>query len=93
MQLSWFKRRAAIVAALFCGCNLVATTVQAHPHVWVTVETEVVFDEHKAITGFRHKWTFDEAYSAFAVEGRDINKDGKYDREELREWPWLTLFS
>ena len=93
MQLSRFRRKAAIMAALFCGGNLVATTVQAHPHVWVTVETEVVFDVHKAITGFRHKWTFDEAYSAFAVDGRDSNNDGKYDREELKELTEVNISS
>jgi ABC-type uncharacterized transport system substrate-binding protein len=59
--------------------------VSAHPHVWVTVETEVVFNARNAITGFRHKWTFDEAYSRFAVEGRDLNNDGVYDRDELKE--------
>ncbi len=59
--------------------------VSAHPHVWVTVETEVVYDAQNAITGFRHKWTFDEAYSLFAVEGRDLNNDGVYDRDELKE--------
>lgn len=93
MQLSWFKHAAPIAAGLLCSGNLTATAVLAHPHVWVTVETEVVFDEHKAITGFRHKWTFDEAYSAFAVEGRDTNNDGKYDREELKELTEVNISS
>ena len=85
MQLSWFKHTAATVAALLCAALLAMHPALAHPHVWVTVETEVVFDANKAITGFKHKWTFDEAYSAFAVDGRDTNGDGKYDREELKE--------
>lgn len=57
----------------------------AHPHVWVTVETEVVYDDQKAITGFRHKWLFDEFYSSFAIQGLDKNEDGKYDASELQE--------
>ena len=56
----------------------------AHPHVWVTVETTVLF-EQGSIAGFRHKWTFDEFYTAMAVEGLDTNKDGIYSREELAE--------
>ena len=32
-----------------------------------------------------HKWTFDEAYTATAIEGLDKNKDGIYDRKELAE--------
>jgi ABC-type uncharacterized transport system substrate-binding protein len=71
--------------ALFVATTFASVAAWAHPHVWVTVETEVVYDEHKAITGFRHKWTFDEGYSRFAVEGRDLNNDGQYDRAELQE--------
>jgi ABC-type uncharacterized transport system substrate-binding protein len=61
-----------------------AAPAQAHPHIWVTVESTVVYDKG-GFTGFQHKWTFDEFYSAMAVEGLDKNKDGKYDREELAE--------
>jgi ABC-type uncharacterized transport system substrate-binding protein len=59
-------------------------SAQAHPHVWVTTETTVLY-ENGAFIGLRHKWSFDELYSASAVEGLDKNKDGKYDREELAE--------
>ena len=56
----------------------------AHPHVWVIVETEILYDKG-LVTGVRHHWTFDEFYSAMAVEGLDANKDGKVDRAELAE--------
>jgi ABC-type uncharacterized transport system substrate-binding protein len=56
----------------------------AHPHVFVTVETTLLY-EGGAFTGFQHKWTFDEFYSAMAIEGLDTNKDGQYSREELAE--------
>ena len=56
----------------------------AHPHVWITVETTVLYDKG-AFTGLQHKWTFDEFYTAMAIEGLDKNKDGIYDREELSE--------
>lgn len=62
-----------------------ARTVGAHPHVWVTVETEILHDAQKNITGFRHHWTFDEFYSKFAVEGLDKNNDSVFDRDELKE--------
>jgi len=62
----------------------IAPPAQAHPHIWVTVESTVVY-EKGGFSGFQHKWTFDEFYSAMAVEGLDKNKDGKYDREELAE--------
>jgi ABC-type uncharacterized transport system substrate-binding protein len=56
----------------------------AHPHVWVTVETTVLYD-HGHVTGLRHKWTFDDAYTEMAIEGLDTNKDGTYSREELAD--------
>ena len=56
----------------------------AHPHVWVTVETEVVLGPGNEITGFRHKWTFDEGYTSFAIDGLDTNGDGIYSEEELK---------
>jgi ABC-type uncharacterized transport system substrate-binding protein len=56
----------------------------AHPHVWVTMETEVEMGDSKEILGFRHKWTFDEMYTSFAVEGLDANGDGLYSEEELK---------
>ncbi|MBX9588320.1 MAG: DUF1007 family protein [Hyphomonadaceae bacterium] len=65
---------------------------QAHPHVWVTVESVLLY-ERGAFTGLKHTWTFDEFYSAMAVEGLDTNKDGKYDREELAELAKVNVTS
>jgi ABC-type uncharacterized transport system substrate-binding protein len=56
----------------------------AHPHVWVTVEATLLY-ENGAFSGITHKWTFDEAYTTMAIEGLDKNQDGKYDRAELAE--------
>jgi len=61
-----------------------AGSAYAHPHVWVTMETEVELGDSKEIIGFRHKWTFDETYTSFAVEGLDANGDGLYSEEELK---------
>src|SRR5581483_2923963 len=58
--------------------------VRAHPHGWITVETTVLYDKGQ-FTGLRHRWTFDEYYTAMAIEGLDKNKDGIYDRDELSE--------
>ena len=69
------------------------SSAAAHPHVWVTVRTEVLYDEKDAISGFRHKWTFDEYYSSFAVQGLDGNGDGKYDRAELTELAEINIAS
>ena len=66
-----------IVLGLLC-----ASPAAAHPHVWVTVGSEVIFSRDGKITGLRHTWIFDEMYSAYAVQG--LGKDGKPPtREEL----------
>lgn len=61
-----------------------ARPAQAHPHVWVTVEATVLY-ENGQITGLMHKWTFDDMYTAMAIQGLDTNGDGTYSREELAE--------
>jgi ABC-type uncharacterized transport system substrate-binding protein len=80
----WLKTgllRAAAVAATVLLASLPAA---AHPHIWVTMEATLLY-ENGVFTGIRHKWTFDEYYTASAIEGLDKNKDGIYDREELAE--------
>jgi ABC-type uncharacterized transport system substrate-binding protein len=37
------------------------------------------------VTGVRHHWTFDEAYTAYVTQGLDKNNDGKLIPEELQE--------
>jgi len=70
--------------ALVAGVTLGSLNAQAHPHVWVTVKTTVLY-ENGSIAGLEHAWTFDEAYTAMAIEGLDTNGDGKYDKQELAE--------
>ena len=70
----------AMVPALLA----MTATASAHPHVWVDAKADIVFDPQGRIAEIRHSWTFDEAFSAFAVQGLDTNNDGKYSREELR---------
>jgi ABC-type uncharacterized transport system substrate-binding protein len=73
----------SIILAAAWGC-LSSTAASAHPHVWVTYETTIVYDKG-AVTGVEHIWTFDDMYTAMAVQGLDKNGDGKYDRDELAE--------
>ncbi len=79
-RFAYLKACVIVLGAFFVPLR----AASAHPHVWVTVETEVVMDASHAITGFRHKWTFDEFYSVFAVTGLDTNGDGFYSEEELK---------
>jgi ABC-type uncharacterized transport system substrate-binding protein len=78
--------------------SLVALTVStapalAHPHVWVTAKTEVLYGQDGRVSGIRHAWTFDEAYSAFAVQGLDKNRNGKLEPSELAELAQVNVES
>jgi ABC-type uncharacterized transport system substrate-binding protein len=86
---SGFAGTLAALLGLFTGM----ATASAHPHVWVTVETEILHDAQKNVTGFQHNWTFDEFYTSFAIQGLDKNNDGKYDREELKELAEVNVTS
>ena len=67
---------------LAAGAALASSAALAHPHVYIVVKTEVLFDASGRISGLRHAWTFDEMYSAFQTQG--LAKDGKKaTREDL----------
>jgi ABC-type uncharacterized transport system substrate-binding protein len=55
----------------------------AHPHVWVTMKSELVYAADGSITGIRHAWTFDDMFSAYATQGIEQKTKGTFTREEL----------
>lgn len=72
-------QRSAIAAiSAMWAAGLAPSAAQAHPHVWVTVETTVVYDDKQEITGLRENWTFDKAYSQYALDGLEQDAAGNY---------------
>jgi ABC-type uncharacterized transport system substrate-binding protein len=70
------------IAAL-TGVVGLATPALAHPHVWVSMHSEVVFAPDGSVTGVRHAWAFDDMFSAFATQGYESKVKGQFTREEL----------
>jgi ABC-type uncharacterized transport system substrate-binding protein len=68
-----------VTAALVLG----ATAAQAHPHVWITARSEVLYAPDGTVTGVRHAWTFDDMFSTYALQGIEAKTKGTYSREEL----------
>jgi ABC-type uncharacterized transport system substrate-binding protein len=60
-----------------------AAAAQAHPHVWVTMNSELVYAPDGSVTGVRHAWAFDDMFSAFATQGIETKQKGVFTREEL----------
>ncbi|MGO9400516.1 MAG: DUF1007 family protein [Xanthobacteraceae bacterium] len=90
-------RRSAIrfvLPLLFVACaGLVTTDVQAHPHVWVTMTTELVYAPDGSVTAVRHAWTFDDMFSAFATQGIAARTKGQFTRAELQPLAQVNIDS
>jgi ABC-type uncharacterized transport system substrate-binding protein len=62
---------------------LLTAAAQAHPHVWVTMKSEVLYGADGVATGIRHAWTFDDMFSTYATQGLESKEKGKFTRDEL----------
>jgi ABC-type uncharacterized transport system substrate-binding protein len=76
--------KSTLIATCVAFAGAATSPVEAHPHVFVTSKAEVVYDQGKIVAIANH-WTFDEFYTAMAIQGLDTNNDGIYTREELAE--------
>jgi ABC-type uncharacterized transport system substrate-binding protein len=69
--------------ALAALAVMIAAKADAHPHVWVTMKSELVYAADGTATSIRHAWTFDDMFSTFATQGLASREKGKFTREEL----------
>jgi ABC-type uncharacterized transport system substrate-binding protein len=76
-------RRLLGLLLLAGSCALAASAAQAHPHVWITAASELIYAADGSITGVRHAWTFDDMFSTYALQGLETKTKGVYSREEL----------
>src|SRR4029078_4565932 len=72
-----------LVAAL-AGLLIAGGVASAHPHVWVTMRSTVVYGPGGGAIGVRHSWAFDDMYSAFATQGLEQKTKGAFTSEELQ---------
>jgi ABC-type uncharacterized transport system substrate-binding protein len=77
-----FRRIIFFCLGLWCLIAM-APHASAHPHVWVTMTSEILYAPDGSVTGVRHAWTFDDMFSAFATQGLEQKTKGQFTREEL----------
>jgi ABC-type uncharacterized transport system substrate-binding protein len=76
-------RRMLGLLLLAGSCALGAGAARAHPHVWITAASQLLYAADGSITGVRHAWTFDDMFSTYALQGIPTKTKGVYSREEL----------
>ena len=76
-------KRAALTLSLLVAMLFDASPASAHPHVWVTAASELIYAADGSISGVRHAWTFDDMFSTYALQGIESKTKGVYTREEL----------
>ena len=69
--------------ALIFAALALPSSAQAHPHVWITAKSQVLYAPDGSVSGVRHAWTFDDMFSTYAVQGIEPKVKGTYSREEL----------
>ena len=80
-KLDMVKRRAALLAVGILGAW--DSAAQAHPHVWVSMRSDIVFTDDGLIKGVNIEWVFDDNYTQMAIDGLDTDGDGVYSQTEL----------
>jgi ABC-type uncharacterized transport system substrate-binding protein len=73
--------RIGLLAA--AGLLAFAAPASAHPHVFVTMVSELVYGPDGTVKAVKHAWTFDDMFSVFAIQGIESKKKGEFTREEL----------
>jgi ABC-type uncharacterized transport system substrate-binding protein len=76
-------RRLLGLLLVAAGIALGAATAQAHPHVWITAKSQLIYAPDGTITGVRHAWTFDDMFSTYVLQGIETKTKGVYSKEEL----------
>jgi ABC-type uncharacterized transport system substrate-binding protein len=79
MQLTAALRILLVVTAVLAG----AAPARAHPHIWVTMKTTLIYAPDGSITGIHHDWAFDDMYSVFATQGLAQKTKGVFTRDDL----------
>lgn len=69
LYLDSLIQRVIAVTLVLAGLVTTISAASAHPHVWVTMHSDVLYAPDGSVTAVRQTWTFDDMFSAFATMG------------------------
>jgi ABC-type uncharacterized transport system substrate-binding protein len=84
------------LAAGMLVCAMLAAApgpASAHPHVVIEAHADILFNAQGQIVGVTNVWDFDDAFSAFAIQGYDSKSDGNPTRADLQPLAEINLQS
>lgn len=82
---------AALLAVVLLGAA--SKPAGAHPHILIEAHAEILFNAQGQIVGVTNMWDFDDAFSAFAIQGYDSKSDGNPTRADLQPLAEVNLQS
>ena len=78
------RAAARVLALASCAAALLTPAAAwAHPHVWITVQSQLRF-EHGMLSAVFMRWGFDPMFSDYIRNEVDKNHDRKFDQAETR---------
>jgi ABC-type uncharacterized transport system substrate-binding protein len=57
--------------------------LSAHPHAWIDVTVDLLFDASGSVTGIRETWLFDDYYTAFVLEELSVGEGGRLAQADI----------
>lgn len=99
-MLSKFLKSARSFGSALFLCAVTYSPAAAHPHVWIDMQTDLVTGKDNTLDAVTITWTFDEFYTAYAVEEFKKQPDGTFaakdldslldiNLENLKEWNYF----
>lgn len=79
-RLRRYLNRAVVAVA---GALAASSAAMAHPHAWIDVKVDVVFDGQGRVAALKQTWLFDVFYSEFAMQNPGVERGEASDAARL----------
>ncbi len=83
MRAVGFFKILSFLVCLFAVTVVGPVRATAHPHVFITQQLEVIFDD-KGMAGVMVHWMFDDMFASMIAEDHDRNKNGTLEPSEVK---------
>ena len=75
--------RITVYCVILASPLLALPEVQAHPHVFIVQQLNVVFDD-KGLAGIGVRWKMDDMFASMIAEDYDLDRNGKFEPTEVQ---------